>query len=79
MSGGESPLVRAFGRVPAKLHTKLLVAFVGTAALVVVVGLLGLRVLGQSNDSVGTLQTAEAAFCRRRFLQGQQPLSAAVE
>jgi signal transduction histidine kinase len=55
MSRGDNPLVRAIGRLPAKVHTKLLVAFVGTAALVVVVGLLGLRVLGQSNDRVGGL------------------------
>jgi signal transduction histidine kinase len=47
--------VRAVGRLPAKVHTKLLVAFVGTAVLVVAVGVLGLRVLGQSNDRVGTL------------------------
>ena len=52
---GDNPLVRAVGRLPAKVHTKLLVAFVGTAVLVVAVGVLGLRVLGQSNDSVGTL------------------------
>jgi signal transduction histidine kinase len=55
LSRGDNHLVRAVGRVPAKVHTKLLVAFVGTAVLVVVVGLLGLRVLGQSNDRVGRL------------------------
>jgi signal transduction histidine kinase len=55
LSWGDNPLVRAVGRLPAKVHTKLLVAFMGTAALVVVVGLLGLRVLGQSNDRVGSL------------------------
>jgi hypothetical protein len=32
------------------VRVKLLVAFVGTAVLVVVVGLFGLRVLGQSHD-----------------------------
>ena len=47
------PFVRAVGRLPAKVHTKLLIAFVGTAVLVVAVGLLGLRVLGQSNDRAG--------------------------
>jgi signal transduction histidine kinase len=55
LSRGDNPVVRAIGRLPARVHTKLLVAFVGTAVLVVVVGLLGLRVLGQSNDSVGKL------------------------
>jgi signal transduction histidine kinase len=64
---GDLPLVRAVGRLPTKVHTKLLVAFVGTAALVVAVGLLGLRVLGQSNDRaarLGTLQERALAYGR---------------
>ena len=52
---GVDPLVRAVGRWPAKVHTKLLIAFVGTSVLLVALGLLGLRVLGQSNDRVGGL------------------------
>ena len=45
------------------MHTKLLVAFVGTVLLVVVLGLLGLRLLGQSNERVETLGTLqERAF-----------------
>jgi signal transduction histidine kinase len=51
--------------VPARVRTKLLVAFVGTAVLVVVVGLLGLRVLGQSNKRVarlGALQQRASAY-----------------
>src|SRR5580765_7844584 len=55
MNRGDNPLVRAVGRLPAKVHAKLLIAFVGTTVLVVAVGILGLRVLGQSNDRVGTL------------------------
>ena len=55
LSRGDNPLVRAIGRLPAKVHTKLLIAFVGTAVLVVAVGVLGLRVLAQSNDRVGRL------------------------
>ena len=53
------PYVRAVARLPANVRTKLLIAFVGTALLLVAVGLLGQRVLGQSNDrvaSVGPLQ-----------------------
>ena len=53
------PIVKAVARLPANVRTKLLIAFVGTALLLVAVGLLGLRVLGQSNDrvaSVGPLQ-----------------------
>ena len=54
-SRGYDPVVQAVGRVPAKVHTKLLIAFVGTSVLMVAVGLLGLRVLGQSNGRVGSL------------------------
>jgi len=61
--------VRAVGRVPAGVHVKLLVAFVGTALLVVVVAVLGLRLLGQSNERVatlGTLQERAAAYGKLR-------------
>jgi signal transduction histidine kinase len=64
---GRDPLVRAVGRVPANVHTKLLIAFVGTSVLLVAVGLLGLRVLGQSNDrveSVGPLQDRAIAYAK---------------
>jgi signal transduction histidine kinase len=65
LSRGDNPIVRAVGRLPAKVHTKLLVAFVGTAVLVVVVGLLGLLVLGSSNKrvvSLGALQERAFAY-----------------
>ncbi len=64
---GYDPLVRAVERLPAKVHTKLLIAFVGTSVLLVAVGLLGLRVLGQSNDrvsSVGPLQERAVAYAQ---------------
>jgi signal transduction histidine kinase len=59
LSPADNPLVRAVGRVPAGVHVKLLVAFVGTALLVAVVGVLGLRLLGQSNERVETLGTLQ--------------------
>lgn len=65
LSRGDNVAVRAVGRFPAKVHTKLLIAFVGTAVLVVAVGVLGLRVLAQSNDRVvalGALQERAAAY-----------------
>ena len=55
LSRGDNPVVRAVACLPAKVHTKLLVGFVGTAVLVVAVALLGLRVLGESNARMGTL------------------------
>src|SRR5687767_10954151 len=65
LARGDTAVVRAVGRLPAKVHTKLLIAFVGTAVLVVAVGLLGLRVLGESNDRVarlGVLQERALAY-----------------
>jgi signal transduction histidine kinase len=59
------PVVRAVGRIPAKVRTKLLVAFVGTVVMFVIVGLLGIRVLGDSNSRVerlGALQQRAAAY-----------------
>jgi signal transduction histidine kinase len=67
LSRGYDPLVRAVGRLPAKVHTKLLIAFVGTSVLLVTVGLLGQRVLGQSNDRVVSL----GALQQRAFAYGQ--------
>ncbi len=67
LSPDDNPLVRAVGRVPAKVRTKLLVAFVATALLVVAVGVLGVRLLGQSNqrvDSLGELQRRSAAYSK---------------
>jgi signal transduction histidine kinase len=67
LSRGYEPVVRAVGRLPAKIHTKLLIAFLGTSVLLVTVGLLGQRVLGQSNDRVGSL----GALQERAFGYGQ--------
>ncbi len=69
LSPDDNPLVRAVGRVPAKVHTKLLVAFVATALLVVAVGVLGVRLLGQSNErveSLGELQRRSAEYAELR-------------
>src|SRR2546429_7237670 len=61
----DNPLVRAVGRAPFTLLTKLLVAFAVIAALLVAVAVLGLRVLGQSNarvESLGTLQQRAGTY-----------------
>jgi signal transduction histidine kinase len=58
-------MVRAVGRLPFKVRTKLLVGFGGIAVLLVAVAVLGLRVLGQSNArvvSLGTLQLRAATY-----------------
>jgi signal transduction histidine kinase len=67
LSSADNSLVRAVGRVPAGVHVKLLVAFVGTALVVVVLGVLGLRLLGESNERVETLGTLQV----RAFAYGK--------
>jgi len=64
-SRADNPVVRAVGRLPARVRTKLLVAIVGIVALFVVVGVLGLRVLSDSNGRVerlGQLQQRAATY-----------------
>ena len=67
LSWGDNAVARAVGRLPATVHVKLLIAFVGTAVLVMAVGLLGLRVLGQSNDRAERL----GALQKRSFSYGK--------
>jgi signal transduction histidine kinase len=57
--------------LPVPVYTKLMVAFVGSVALLVLLGLLGLQVLGDSNgrvESLGALQKRATAY---RELQTQ--------
>ena len=67
LSRADNPLVRAVGRLPAGVHAKLLVAFLGTALLMVILGAPGLRLFGQSNERVETL----GALQQRAFAYGK--------
>jgi signal transduction histidine kinase len=65
LAGIESRLVRAVAKAPANVRTKLLVAFLGIAALLVLIVVLGLRVLGQSNarvERLGNLQQRASTY-----------------
>ncbi len=65
LSRADNPLVRAVARVPATVLAKLLVTFVGTVVLLVILGVLGLWVLGESNarvEALGHLQQRAAAY-----------------
>ena len=53
--GKENRLVHAVARVPTTVRTKLLASFLIIAALLVLIGVLGLRLLGQSNARVQQL------------------------
>jgi signal transduction histidine kinase len=65
LSLADNPLVRAVARVPATVNRKLLVAFVGIVVLLVTIGVLGLRVLGDANarvETLGQLQQRTVAY-----------------
>ncbi|PWU24867.1 MAG: hypothetical protein C5B48_04205 [Candidatus Rokuibacteriota bacterium] len=56
-------------RLPAKVRTKLLVGFLAIAALLVVVSVLGLRVLGQSNARVERLEVLQQRAARYQDIE----------
>jgi signal transduction histidine kinase len=65
LSRSDNPLVRAVGRVPLPVQAKFLVPSVATVVLLVILGVLGLRVIGESNDRVvalGRLQQRATAY-----------------
>jgi signal transduction histidine kinase len=63
------PLVRAVGRVPTTVLAKLLVAFGGTVVLLVVLGVVGLGVIGDSNARVVTLGVLQQRATAYRQVQ----------
>jgi signal transduction histidine kinase len=69
LSGADNRLVRAVGRVPATVLTKLLVAFFGTVVLLVVLGVVGLGVISDSNARVVTLGVLQQRATAYRQLQ----------
>jgi signal transduction histidine kinase len=69
--GRDNRLVRAVASAPVRMRTKLLVAFLGIAGLLVVVGFLGLRFLGQSNARVERLGTLQLRVSTYHALQAE--------
>jgi signal transduction histidine kinase len=65
----DNPLVRAVGRMPAKVRTKLLVGFLGIVVLFVVVGILALGVLSDANARVERLGAVQQRASAYRGLQ----------
>jgi signal transduction histidine kinase len=64
-SPADSSIVRAVGRVPVRVRTKLLVTYIGIVILFVVVGVLALRVIGDSNarvERLGRVQQRATAY-----------------
>src|SRR6187397_2508089 len=65
LSPSDNPIVRAVGRVPLPIQAKFLVPSIATVVLLVILGAIGLRVIGESNDRVvalGELQQRAAAY-----------------
>src|SRR5215203_1514433 len=69
--GADNVLVRGAARVPANVRTKLLFGFLIIATLLVLVGLLGLRFLGQANARVERLGTLQQRASTYQTLQTQ--------
>jgi signal transduction histidine kinase len=67
--GIENRLVRSVAHVPVRVRTKLLVAFLGIAALLVLVAVLGLRVLAQANARVARLGDLQKRSSRYQVLE----------
>jgi signal transduction histidine kinase len=65
----ERRLVGIVGRIPIRVQTKLLIAFLATGILLVLVGVLGLRVIGDSNDRVERLAAVQNRAALYRELQ----------
>jgi signal transduction histidine kinase len=71
LSLSDNPLVRAVGRVPLPIRAKFLVPSVATVLLLVILGLLGLRVIGESNDRVVALGQLQQRGTTYRDLQAE--------
>jgi len=70
LGGMKDRLVRPVARVPATVRTKLLIAFLAIAALLVLITVLGLNVLGKANSRVEGLRTLQARASQYQDLAG---------
>jgi signal transduction histidine kinase len=64
-------LARLVARIPVGIRTKLLVSLGAMVVVLVIIGVLGLRVLGESNARFGTLATLQQKAATYRALQNQ--------
>jgi signal transduction histidine kinase/CheY-like chemotaxis protein len=64
-------LARLAARVPVRIRTKLLVSLAAMVVVLVIIGGLGVRVLGESNARFGTLATLQHKAATYRALQNQ--------
>jgi signal transduction histidine kinase len=71
LSVSDNPLVRAVARVPLPIRAKFLVPSGATVLLLVIMGVLGLRVIGESNDRVVALGQVQQRGTTYRDLQAE--------
>ena len=69
LSRADNPLIRAVQRIPSGVQSKLLVALLGEVVLLVVVGVLGMRAIADSNDRAGALRVLQQRATAYRALQ----------
>jgi signal transduction histidine kinase len=71
LNRGDNMLIRAVGRVPLPVQAKFLVPSFATVVLLVVLGVLGLRVIGESNDRVVELGQLQQRATTYREMQSE--------
>jgi signal transduction histidine kinase len=69
LSRADNPLIRAIQRTPSGVQAKLVVALLGAVILLVVVGLLGMRAIADSNDRADALRVLQQRATAYRALQ----------
>jgi signal transduction histidine kinase len=69
LSRADNPLIRAVQRTPSGVQAKLLVALLGAVVLLVVVGVLGMRAIADSNDRAEALRVLQQRATAYRALQ----------
>ncbi len=69
LSRADNPLIRAVQRTPSGVQAKLLVALLGSVVLLVVVGVLGMRAIADSNDRAEALRVLQQRATAYRALQ----------
>jgi signal transduction histidine kinase len=69
LSRADNPLIRAVQRTPSGVQSKLLIALLGAVVLLVVVGVLGIRAIAESNDRAESLRVLQQRATAYRALQ----------
>jgi len=68
LSRADNPLIRAVQRTPSGVQSKLLVALLGAVGLLVIVGLLGIRAIADSNNRAEALRALQQRATAYRAL-----------